>query len=88
MAVVRSLEVKKLSDKDELYENLKAELEPLLEFLSTLENVHEAEVCGIYSILCISRQYPISVSLGLLERAKHSLLNPKKHIEDTLSFVV
>ena len=80
--------MKDLSEKDELYENLELHLRPLLEFLDSLENIHESEISAMYSVLCISRQHPITISLGLLERVKHLLLNPQKHIDDTLPFVV
>ena len=80
--------MKNLSEKDKLYENLELRLKPLLEFLDSLEDVHELEISAMYSILCISRQHPMTVSLGLLERVRHLLLNPQKHIDDTLPFVV
>ena len=80
--------MKGLSEKDELYENLELRLRPLVEFLKTLEDVHESETSAMYSMLCISRQHSMTTSLGLLERVKHLLLDPAKHIDDTLPFVV
>ncbi len=72
---------------DELYENLLRELEPLLDFIESLDH-NQARVCATYSILSIARLFPLTESLGVMERAKNLLFkNEPDQSDQSLSFI-
>ena len=79
-------------DKDELYDNLTAVVDPLLKFVAEVEPPHAVRACIVFTILSLVGPLDPTDSLGIIERSKFQLMetlarDKDKQPKDQFSFI-